>query len=80
MFDAATPLFFLLGRRHRARIWTLLTWLGLQISKAKKQIDGLAELNDDMQEQNAVMLKAISDLKQPNGKPSTAEAAADATA
>ena len=45
----------------------------------KKQIDGLAELNEDLQEQNASLLKAISDLKQPNGKISTtAEADADA--
>lgn len=52
----------------------------MQISKVKKLIDGLAELNDDTQEHNAVMLKAIGDLKQPNGKPSTAEADADETA
>jgi len=52
----------------------------VQINKAKKQIDGLAELNDDLQEQNAVLLKAIGDLKQPNGKSLTAEADADATA
>jgi len=51
-----------------------------KISKAKQQIDGLAELNDDLQEQNAVLLKAINDLKQPNGRLPKGEAVADATA